>query len=129
MRSSERGALPKDLFRGQSRFEAWRQRRRPGQRIPPSLWALAVRLVGSYGVSRTPAALRLDYYGLKRRAQEAGEPPAPGNRAFVELPPLAVGKQALFERPDSAGAARRLQLVGYDADEVAVLARCFWSVD
>jgi hypothetical protein len=85
--------------------------------------------VGSYGVSRTAAALSLDYYGLKRRTQEATEPPPPDRPAFVELPPLAVGKQALFERPDSAGAARRLQLLGYDAAEVAVLARCFWSVD
>ena len=38
MRSSERGALPKDLLCGQRRFQAWRQWRRPGQRIPPALW-------------------------------------------------------------------------------------------
>jgi hypothetical protein len=129
MGASVRGELPKDLVRARSRFQAWRWRRKAGARIPQPLWALAVRLVRTHGISRTAAALRLDYYSLKKRVEEAGDPdPAPSRGpAFVELPsPVVVGKQGLFELDNGAGASLRVQLVGYDAADVEALAR-FWS--
>ena len=122
--------LPKDLLRAQIRFRAWRQQRLPGERIPPPLWTLAVRLVPAHGVSRTSMALGLDYYSLKRRAEEAADQAQSKQPAFVELPaPLAASKQALFELDNGAGITRRVQLLGYDAAEVAVLARSFWNAD
>ena len=126
MRATVRGELSKDLLEARSRFEAWRQRRQGRDRIPPSLWALAVRLVRTHGLSRTATALRLDYYGLKKRVESADQqPPSPGP-AFVELPaPLVVSKQALFELDNGAGATMRVQLLGYDVAEVEVLARHF----
>jgi hypothetical protein len=57
--------LPKDLVRASSRFQTWRRLRKGGSRIPPSFWRLAVRLARDHGVSRTAAALKLDYYSLK----------------------------------------------------------------
>ena len=131
MGASDRGELPKDLVRGQSRFQAWRGRRKAGGRIPPPLWALAVRLVNRHGVSRTAAVLGLDYYSLKERVAEAaaGEPPASGP-AFIELPsPVVVGKQCLFELDNGAGVSRRVQLVGYDVAAVEALARSFWNAE
>jgi hypothetical protein len=94
------------------------------------LWALAVRLVSRHGVSRTATALGLDYYSLKKRAQGVADPaPAPGP-AFVELPsPVLVGKQAALELEHGAGATLRMHLVGYDAAEVAALARSFWNTE
>jgi hypothetical protein len=94
------------------------------------LWALAIRLVRRHGVSRTATALGLDYYSLKKRAQEAvGSAPASGP-AFVELPsPVPVGKQAALELDYGAGATLRLHLVGYAAAEVAALARSFWNAE
>jgi putative transposase len=89
MAAGQRGDLPKDLLRAQSRIQAWRQRRQPGGRIPPSLWALAVRLVAKHGLSRTATALRLDYYSLKERAETAACQPLP-SPAFVELPAPVV---------------------------------------
>ncbi|HLJ92822.1 MAG TPA: hypothetical protein VKU02_06455 [Gemmataceae bacterium] len=128
MTASERGELPKDLVRGRSRFQAWRGRRKAGSRIPQPLWALAVRLVSAHGVSRTATVLGLDYYGLKKRAEAATRQPPSSGPAFVELPaPLVVGKQCLFELDNRTGATRRVQLVGYDAADVEVLARSFWS--
>jgi hypothetical protein len=128
MRATVRGELPKDLLEARSRFEAWRQRRQGRDRIPPSLWALAVRLVRTHGLSRTATALRLDYYSLKKRVESADQqPPSPGP-AFVELPaPLVVSKQALFELDNGAGATMRVQLLGYDVAEVEALARHFWN--
>jgi hypothetical protein len=124
------GELPKDLAQARSRFEAWRQRRSAGRRIPQPLWDLAVRLVSQHGISRTATALRLDYYSLKKQVEAAPQqPPSPGP-AFVELPaPIVVGKQALFELDSGAGATMRVQLLGYDTADVEALARRFWGAE
>jgi hypothetical protein len=130
MGASKRRELPKDLVRARSRFQAWRRQRTPGGRIPQPLWALAVRLVNTHGVSRTATALGLDYYSLKKRAQEAADQPQSSGPAFVELPsPVLVGKQALFELDNRAGATMRVQLVGYDAADVEALSRSFWNAE
>jgi hypothetical protein len=130
MRARQRGELPKDLAHGRRRFQAWRERRPEGRRIPQPLWTLAVRLVSQHGISRTATALGLDYYSLKERVEAAGqEPPSPGP-AFVELPaPVVVAKQALFELDNGAGATMRVQLLGYEAADVEALARRFWDAE
>jgi len=126
----QRGALPKDLAQARSRFEAWRERRQRGRRIPQPLWNLAVELASTHGVSRTATALGLDYYSLKKQAEAAAPQPPPCGPAFVELPPpVVVGKQALFELDNGAGATMRVQLLGYDAADVEALARRFWGAE
>jgi hypothetical protein len=130
MDASQRGVLPPDLARGRSRFQAWRGERQAGDRIPQRLWALAVQLVTRHGVSRTAAALGLDYYTLKDRAEPAADQPRSSGPAFVELPsPVVVGKQCLFELDNGAGATMRVQLVGYGAADVASLSRSFWNAE
>ena len=57
MGTKQRGQLPPDLVRGRSRFQAWREQRKPGSRIPQPLWATAIRLAKAHGVSRTAAVL------------------------------------------------------------------------
>jgi hypothetical protein len=87
-------------------------------------------LVSRHGVSRTAGALGLDYYSLKERAGAAGPATAPAPTTFVELPASAVvGKQCLFERDSSAGVRLRLHLAGYDAQEIAILARTLGNAD
>ena len=130
MGTRQRGELPKDLAQARSRFEAWRQRRPEGRRIPQPLWNLAVQLVSQHGISRTATALGLDYYSLKKRVEAAAQQPPSRGPAFVELPPpLVVGKQALFELDNGAGATMRVQLLGYDAADVEALARRFWGAE
>ena len=131
MGTSERGRLPQDLAQGRSRFQAWRDRPQAGKRIPKRLWALAVRLVNTHGVSRTAAVLGLDYYCLKKQAAEsAAREPRSSSPAFIELPStVGVGKQCLFELDNGAGATMRVQLVGYDAADVAALSRNFWKAE
>ena len=130
MGTRQRGALPKDLAQARSRFEAWRQRRPGGRRIPQPLWSLAVRLAGRHGVSRTATALGLDYYSLKKQAEAAAPQLPPCGPAFVELPPpVVVGKQALFELDNSAGATMRVQLVGYETADVQDLAHSLWNAE
>ena len=129
MGTGRRGELPKDLARARSRFQAWRGRRTAG-RIPEQLWALAVRLVSRHGVSRTAAVLGLDYYSVKKRADNAAREPASSRPAFVELPaPVVLTRQCQFELDNGTGATLRLHLVGYDAADVATLARSFWNAE
>jgi hypothetical protein len=130
MRTRQRAELPKDLAQGRRRFQAWRERRQGGRRIPQPLWALAIRLVSQHGISRTATALGLDYYSLKKRVEGAAQEPPSLSPAFVELPaPVVVGKQALFELDNGAGATMRVQLLGYDAADVEALARRFWGAE
>ena len=129
MGTGRHGELPKDLARARSQFQAWRARR-TGHRIPPHLWALAVQLVNRHGVSRTAAVLGLDYYSLKKRAESGAEDPASSRPAFVELPPpIVLTRQCQFELDNGVGATLRVHLVGYDAADVATLARSFWNAE
>ncbi len=130
MGTRQRVELPKDLAQARSRFEAWRERRQGGRRIPQPLWNLAVQLASQHGVSRTATALGLDYYSLKKQAEAAAPQPPPCCPAFVELPaPVVVGQQALFELDNGAGATMRVQLLGYDAADVEALTRRFWGAE
>ena len=126
MGAIERGALPADLERARSRFQAWRTRRKAGQRIPQSLWAVAVRLAKTHGVSRAAAALGLDYYSLKKRTESPATPRQSDGPAFVEFtaPPM-VAKQCQVELDNGSGTTLRVQLVGYDAADIEALARGF----
>ena len=130
MSTSKQIQLPKDLARGRSQFQAWRATRQTGSRIPQTLWALAVRLVKTHGVSRTASALGLDYYCLKKRTEQTADQPQSSGPAFVELTsPVVVSKQGLFELDNGAGARMRVQLVGYDAADVVALLRNFWNAE
>src|SRR5271165_319403 len=112
MGAIERGPLPADLLEARSRFQAWRGRRKVGERIPPSLWTLAVRLAKAHGVSRTAAALGLDYYSVQKRTGAAAATPRSDRSAFVELTsPVLVGKECRLELDNGAGATMRVHLV------------------
>jgi hypothetical protein len=120
--------LPADLARAESQFQRWRNERKLGERIPQRLWALAVRLAKLHGVSRTAAALRLDYYGLQRRIGIAAAQPLSSHPAFVELPsPVQVGKECRLEFDNGSGATMRVHLVGYETADVEALSRSFWN--
>ena len=128
MGAGERQQLPPDLDRGRSRFQAWRGQRKVGERIPQPLWALAVRLAKVHGVSRTVAALGLDYFSLQKRAEAAATPPQSNAPTFVELTsPIMAAKQCRLELDNGSGATMRVELVGYDAADVEALSRSFWN--
>jgi hypothetical protein len=128
MDTSKREQLPPDLVRGRSQFQKWRGQRKAGERIPEALWAMATRLANAHGVSRTAAALGLDYYRLKKLAEVAADEPRASGPAFVELtPPVTVAKQCRLELDNGSGATMLVQLVGYDAADVEALSRSFWD--
>jgi hypothetical protein len=114
------------------RFERWRKTRRGRSRIPETLWASALRAVGKYGLNPTARALRLDYYALKKRAEQASSatPSEDGSvTSFVELAPPASGgaRECILELEDPSGAKMRVHLKGIEAPDLAALSRSFWS--
>ena len=122
--------LPNDLARARSRFEAWRAARAVRGRIPESLWRLAVRLASRHGISRTAGALRVDYYSLKNQTEASAQEAPSSGPAFIELPaPALTGKHCLFELHNSAGVRMRVQLLGYEANEIESLARTLWNAE
>lgn len=131
MAATEPRVLTEDLRRARSQFQAWRQQRLPGSRIPSALWRRAVRLVRTHGLSRTATALGLDYYRLKKQVELAAGPPPSSNPAFVELlaPSFPAGKQARVELDNGAGASLRMHLLGYDAADLEALTRRFWNAE
>jgi hypothetical protein len=94
------------------RLKAWRRTRTRGQRIPEELWKAAADLARVHGLNPTATALRLDYYGLKRRfsggrVQRKRPVPPP---LFVELAPPGVGESGTLELVQVSGARLTLRL-------------------
>jgi hypothetical protein len=65
-------------------LEAWRGRRRRGERIPEAVWEKASQAARRYGVNQVSRALGLDYSHLKRRTR-GGEAAAVTPSRFLEL--------------------------------------------
>jgi hypothetical protein len=128
MAAKSRRELPLDWARGQARFRAWRAQRKPGDRIPRALWALAVRMAQLHGVNRTAVAYDLDRHYLRRRMAAAAGPEQKTGPVFVELPAANLaGKECRLELDNGAGATMRVQFVGYDAADIEALSRGFWN--
>jgi hypothetical protein len=127
--------LPARLEGVRRRFERWRRSRKVRTRIPESLWASAVKVAGRYGIHRTAKALRVDYYALKKRAEQeaavtASKTPAEVARApFLELPtaPWVGSGECTLELENAGGAKLRVHLKGFAAPDLAALTRSFWQ--
>lgn len=121
--------IPAALARGRARFESWRRGRARGTRIPERLWTLAVKLADAHGLSRTAAALRLDYYTLKSRVDAKNVHAHSASPAFVELSPPSVQapRECVIEFENHTGATMRVHLRGGEVPDLVALSRSFWS--
>ncbi len=134
MSTRGKGRIPAGLEGVRGRFVQWRRTRKVRTRIPEPLWAAAVKVAAEFGVHRTAKMLRLDYYRLKRRVEEAASGRAevasegkPGG--FVELPvrlERSLG-ECLIEWEDAEGAKMRMHLTGGETPDPVALGRSFWS--
>jgi len=124
------GVLAADLPELQRRLTSWRARCARRRRLPEWLWASAVALARSHGVSGVARVLRLDYYALKRRL--SGAQPDRGasgaSPAFVELglvPSADLGVEYRVELSAPSGRKMTLAWRG-DAGALVALAEAFW---
>ncbi len=117
------------------RLQHWRGGRKLGEHIPPALWAAAVSVAKEHGVHRVAVELRVDYAGLKRRVERAGDAaPRAGkvDTQFVELyapaAPAAAGlRECVVELENARGAKMRVELNGNGLAGLAHLCSAFWG--
>ena len=130
MSSEKRPKVPACMSRLEKRLTAWRKTRKPGQRIPASIWKSAAKLAAEYGLSRTAVTLKLSYTGLRKHVERT-QADAPPSSPFIELPsstfPLA--SECKIEWEDGNGAIMRMHLKGGEAPDALALGRDFWSTN
>ena len=109
-----------------ARIDRWRRRRgKPGP-MPERLWRAAAKLAAKHGVNRVAAPLRLDYYSLKRRVDEAGQRGRARTPAFIEVLPQAAtaAEESVLELEAPGG--RKMTLRISSAVDVAAAIEAFW---
>ena len=116
-------------------FEHWRRTRRVLSRIPEPLWAAAVEMADTCGISHTAKTLRVNYNALRKRVehQTAAVPRKPEENTvttFLELAsPTGVGScQCTVELEDACGAKMRVHLQSVEVPDLASLSRSFWEL-
>ena len=113
------------LVEGRRRFDEFRGQHRPRAHLPKDLWTLAVDLAREHGVNRTAGALGLDYYSLKKRVDDVGDP---GEKPeFIELLPRSFrsAPECTIELEDAAGAKMRIHLKGPALPDLAAITGAF----
>ena len=110
-------------------LEEWRKNKKPGERIPESVWKAAVGLTRHHPMSQVARLLRLSYTELKKRVHSSKEE-NPGGCEFIELPPAQVffpGGECIIEmhRPDGAG--MKISLRGSMGCDLVELGKAFWG--
>jgi hypothetical protein len=111
-----------------TRFETWRKRKKPGSRIPKSLWAAAVDVCGVHSICEVSRALGLNYTELKRRYAAATHEAQihqqqPTSACFVEIPALAISSTCVVEISNASGATMKMTFQGQSLhpDPVAMI--------
>ena len=109
---------------------AWREVRRPNERMPESLWAPATELAKIYGLAPVQGILRIDYRGLQRRVSGIRIPShsKQSEARFVELPALTPARRSeqVVELEDGAGRKMVLKVCGTSLGEIVPLVQAFW---
>lgn len=128
MRRKTRPALPAGLKRARQGFERWRRTREGRPRIPESLWTVAVKAAGQFGLQRTSQALRLDYVALKRHVESGtarGSSRKEVAASFVELVTAGStgGTECVLEVEDPSGTRIRIELKGIAPPDLVALTR------
>lgn len=115
----------------QKRFQIWREKGPAKRRIPAVLWDAAVELCQDHSINKVSRALRLNYYGLKKRVQKTPEIGWGSDRGFVKLDlgaPLVSSSEWSVEMEAPNGAKMTLSLKGAPGDlDPLELSRIFWS--
>jgi hypothetical protein len=129
----EAAEIPDDLEQLRRRFEEFRAMRSGRSRFPEALWAAATDAAMRYGVNRTAQVLRLEYGGLRKRAENQGRPKARSKKveppSFLEF--IAPGAKPVatctVEVESAQGGKLRLELRAMATTELVELIRAFVS--
>lgn len=129
----EAAEIPSDLEQLRRRFEEFRATRSGRTRFPEALWTAAAEVAKLYGVNRTARVLRLEYGGLRKRAEDQARAKAMSKKSeapsFLEF--IAPGAKPVtnctVEVESTQGGKLRLELKAMATSEVIELIRGFVS--
>jgi hypothetical protein len=113
------------------RFETWRGRKKPGNRIPIVLWQAAVEQCQAHSILEVSRVLRLNYTDLKERVHESKKvvlPSKDGCMEFVQLDFEAQSRppECIIEMEAANGVKLRMHFLGQQKGIDAVgLTRAF----
>jgi hypothetical protein len=120
-----------DIERVQERFKRWRGMQGKRSRIPEELWQAAVEVARNHGINKTAHALRLDYYGLKKRINSARSAATVEKKAvsFMELVPAAVRASTACVVELESGSGTKMRIHFGAAPDVAWLRGLLFGVE
>jgi hypothetical protein len=116
-----------------TRFEIWRQGKKPGSRIPKCLWAAAVDVCIDQPIYHVSRALGLNYTELKRRVARtkgAADTQNSSEKGFVELSLGLEAQRVLcsIELESPRGNKVKMSFAGKCRDlDPLELAKLFWG--
>lgn len=111
-----------------TRIEHWRKARRTREPMPESLWRQAAELARVFGINPIAETLNLNYYDLKRRAEESAPRRArPRKPVFVEVTPTSplCAARCVVEMARPDGAKMTIRMDG--GRDLVALTDAFWS--
>lgn len=131
--ASDTSAIPDDLEQLRRRFEEFRTSRSGRSRFPETLWSAAAEMAKRYGVNRAAPVLRLEYGGLRKRAENQlqlrAKTQKPETAGFLEF--LAPGAKPVtnctVEVESARGGKLRLELKAIATTELVDLIPAFVS--
>lgn len=131
MASQPTRPLPLGLAKTRGRFDQWRRTRKGRSPIPERLWNSAVKAAAKYGLSKTAQALGVDYYGLKKRIEDASsrcrsEQEAVATFLEVAAPAPSGLRQCTVELEDPDGSKMRIDVRSEELPDLTALSQSFW---
>ena len=118
----------------QSRFAAWREKRKNSRSaIPEELWSAAVMLCMDNSVHKISRGLRLNHTELKKRVEPCGSPltcsgmPAAQDFIAITLPRMDDAAAVLIEMEHRNGNRMRMHFKGQADLDFQAFAKSFWS--
>jgi hypothetical protein len=118
----------------QSRFAAWREKRKNSKSaIPEELWSAAVMLCMENSVHKISRGLRLNHTELKKRVVSCGSPltcsamPAAQDFIAIDIPRMDGGAAVLIEMKHRNGNRMRMHFKGQADLDLQTFAKSFWG--
>lgn len=118
----------------QSRFAAWREKRKNSRSaIPEELWSAAVMLCMENSVHKISRGLRLNHTELKNRVVSCGPSltcstmPAARDFIAITIPRMDDGAAVLIEMEHRNGNRMRMHFKGQADLDLQAFAKSFWG--
>lgn len=124
-----------ELYKVKSAFEAWRNTKTKGSRIPQDLWEQAIALYPKYSIGKIAGTLSLSYTDFKKHVEnKIGEHSSFINdpvSGFIECDfpsacsPVPVA-ECVVEMEDGSGSKMRMCFRGKTDFDLLELGKSFW---